>query len=158
MLTENLKELLGDAYNEPDYNNPRPRLLFFDSGCHDLAFNNTAYYMTHFQRALDNLQIIKNTGKFNIIYQNIPPWPHLLEHSNNRHLNSFMNAATAYWIKTKMDEMDIPVIDIQRLALPFEDMSTCGMHFLCHAFPKEHTGPAGREAAQQALALACGEL
>ena len=157
-LLVNLQQILDDVKDKvhfQDVTTIKPRLLVFDSGCHDLAFNNSAIYISQFKEIFDILEEIKATGMFRIIYQNIPPWPHGMEHDNDRHLNSYVNAATAYWISKKLEQLDIDIVDIHSLALPFEDMSDCGMHYLCHDFPREHKGVAGREAAQQILRLAC---
>ena len=158
-LVGNLKTILQDAKEKIDTidetGERKPRLLVVDSGCHDLAFNNSAMYISNFKEVFDILESIKESGLFKIIFQNITPWPHDMEHSNDRHLNTYINAATSYWVSKKLEQLDIPVVDIRTLALPFEDMSECGMHFICHDFPREHKGIAGKEATQQILKMAC---
>lgn len=156
-LVDNLKLILEHARSKPDFkrSESKPRLLVFDSGCHDLAFNNSAIYFQNFHVLHDILKEIKDTEKFTIIYQNIPPWPPQLEHDRNKHINTFVVAATAYWIKEQFDMLGIPVINLQKIALPFADTPICGMHYLCNDFPRVHKGHAGQEAAQQLLGLAC---
>lgn len=157
-LVENLQLVLDNVRDKirlHEVASSKPRLLVLDSGCHDLAFNNSAMYIAHFKEVFNLLEEITNTNMFKIVWQNIPPWPHELEHNNDRHLNSFVNAATAYWVSKKLEQLDIPIVDMRSIALPFEDMSVCGMHYICHDFPREHKGIAGREAAQQVLRVAC---
>ena len=155
-LVDNIKLILDHAHGHSDYNNTtsNPYLLVFDSGCHDLAYNDSAIYIKNFHNLFNVLKEVQNTGMFKVIYQNIPPWPHILEHSKDRHLNSYINAATAYWINKQLEELDVSVVNIQRLALPFQDSSPCEMHFLCRE-GREHYGSPGMEAAQQLFNIAC---
>ena len=157
-LIENLQIILTNTKDKlamEESTETKPRLLVIDSGCHDLAYNNSALYISQFKEVFDMLETIKETGQFHIIFQNIAPWPHNMEHDRDRHLNTYVNAATTYWVSKKLEQLEIPVVDIRTLALPFEDMSECGMHFICHDFPREHKGVAGREATQQILRYAC---
>ena len=134
-----------------------PGLLFFNSGCHDLAHNDSALYISHFKELVRVLKKIQKTGYYHIVYQNIAPWPHITEHNRDRHLNMFINGATTHWVTQQMESLGIDVVNLYTLALPFEDMSECNIHFVCRNAPGlEHKGVAGREAAQQLLKYACG--
>ena len=134
-----------------------PGLLIFNSGCHDLAHNDSALYISHFKDLIKILKKIQSTGLYHIIYQNIAPWPHFMEHNRDRHLNTFLNAATDHWINEQMTDLGVEVVDIFKLALPFEDMSVCSIHFLCHSedHQGEHRGVVGRESTQQLIQYAC---
>ena len=152
-LIENLHKIIDEAHTR-DGN--EKGLLVINSGCHDLAFNNSAIYIARFKQVLTILKEIKEKGLYHIIYQNITPWPHGMEQNRDRHLNTFVNAATTRWVSQQLDDLGIPVVDIFTLALPFEDMSECAIHFICHGdIHKEHKGAAGREATQQIMRYAC---
>ena len=68
ILTDNLKLILADAEAKLDMEEEgtKPRLLVFNSGCHDLAFNDSAMYMTEFKEAFKLLQEIRDTGMFKV--------------------------------------------------------------------------------------------
>ena len=68
ILTDNLKLILADAEAKLDMDEEgtKPRLLVFNSGCHDLAFNDSAMYMSEFKEAFKLLQEIKDTGMFKV--------------------------------------------------------------------------------------------
>ena len=158
-LVNNLRMILDEtrrsAELQGEHSTSKPRLLVFNSGYHELAFNSSATYIAHTRHLLDVLQELMESGMFRVIFQNIPPWPHHLEHDSDRHLNTQVNAATNYWLNTKLLRLDIHTVDIYSLALPFENASECGMHFLCEDYPREPKGVAGREATQQILKSAC---
>ena len=156
-LVDNLRKILNHTRDKRllKETTNKPRLLIINNGYHDLAYNNSAFYIAHVDNLLNMLEMLKDSGLFHIIFQNLAPWPHHMEHDQGRHLNYFVTAATSYWISKKVEHLDIPVADLHSLALPFEDISECGMHFLCHDFPREHKGVAGREAVQQILSYAC---
>ena len=158
LLIGNMKIILEETEEKiRERGHSEPGLLFFNSGCHDLGHNDSALYISHFKELFKVLKEIQNTGYYHMIYQNIAPWPHTLEHNRERHLNMFLNGATTHWVTQQMEELGIDVVNLYTLALPFEDMSECTVHFVCiKTSDGEHKGVAGREAVQQLLNYACG--
>ena len=45
----------------------KPRLLVFNSGCHDLAYNNSATYMSQFRELFRILEELKESKKFEVM-------------------------------------------------------------------------------------------
>ena len=157
-LITSLRKIYDNAQDKVtlhETRSPKPALLIIDSGFHDLAQNSSATYIANFKKIFDMVETMLDSGLFHIVFQNTPPWSHKLEGLPERHLNSFVNSATTFWVSNKLKQLDIPIVDMFSLVLPFEDMSPCGQTYLCHNFPAVHKGAAGREAAQAVLRIAC---
>ena len=68
ILIENLQLILDDAKAKVHLEEAgsKPRLLVFDSGCHDLAYNNSAMFITQFKEALLLIEEIQHTRMFKV--------------------------------------------------------------------------------------------
>ena len=137
-------------------NDHRKALLMLDSGTWDLAFNNSALYISNFYAIKSVLNDLKEQNKYEMIWQSIPPWAHAMEHNGYRHTNTFMNGAVNSWVAEQLKDVQIPMLNIWKMALPFQDssVSPCGCHYLCQS-EGQWVGYPGAEAAYDFLLTAC---
>ena len=68
ILINNLKLIRADTESmvHPEETGSKPRLLVFDSGCHDLAFNDSAMYISEFRELFTILEELKHSGMFKV--------------------------------------------------------------------------------------------
>ena len=134
----------------------RKALLLLDSGTWDVAFNDSAIYIANFHTIKHILHKLKMQGNYEIIWQNIPTWASTMEHNGFRHTNTFINGAVNAWTMKQLTELNIPLVNIWKMALPFQDKSIhpCGCHYLCQDKGK-WLGYPGAEAAHTVFRIAC---
>ena len=132
------------------------RLLLLDTGIWDITYTTAASFMTQFMDVLSLVQRVKQQGMYEIIWQGMPPWPHDVGLDKGRKFNTYIIGAANAWAEHKLRQMDIPVIDYWRIALPFEDTKTdCELdHYLCR-HKGEFQGHVGVAVAQLILRTAC---
>ena len=146
--------------NEPYFVEPvsdeRKALLLLDSGTWDLAFNNSAVYISNFYNIKEMLGKLKEQNNYEMIWQNIPAWGQLMEHNGYRHTNTYVNAALNAWQASQLRTLGIPIINFWKMSLPFQDccVDPCSCHYLCQHDGK-WIGYPGAEAAYDFLLTMC---
>lgn len=155
-LHEHLLEILKNVTNHPRQFKKKT-LLVINSGTWDLAFDNAVDYVIEFKSILEVLDNLMYSNKFTIVWIDIPPWPHELEHHYGRHINSYIAGAVNSWVTDKIRDLGIYSVPMWQYTLPFEDAWTevCNIHYLCPVDDLESAGDQGKEVVQDMLRYAC---
>ena len=131
------------------------KLMLLNSGSWDLAFKSSAQFLVDFEEVMDVIILLKKQNAYEIIWQSIPTWPHSMEHTLGRHVNSYIIGAVNAWVEWQLKEIGIPVINMWRMAMPFEDTNVaCGCHYLCQG-KNDFYGHVGIYSAQEIMKAAC---
>ena len=155
-LKERLHSILTNVTERPN-DFPENTLLVLNSGCWDLAFDSAVDYILEFNGVLELIDELQYTGRFTIVWVEIPPWPHVLEHHFGRHLNSYIIGAVNAWVVDQLRYMGIYTVPMWQYTLAFEDAwtSICTVHYLCPVDVLESAGDQGKEVVQDILRYAC---
>ena len=131
------------------------KLLIVDVGSWDLTFTSSAQFIVDFMKVLKRLKLLKEQNLYEIVWQTLPTRPHDVEHAIGRNINTYIIGAVTNWMVLKLIDLEIPVVNLWRLAFPFEDtVTTCGEHYLCRT-GKTFYGSVGVEGAQAIIRAAC---
>ena len=155
-LKDRLQTILLNVTDHPE-DFPENTLLVLNSGCWDLAFDSAVDYILGFQDIIELIDELQYTGRFTIVWLEIPPWPHTLEHHFGRHLNSYIIGAINAWVVDQLRYIGIYTVSMWQYTLAFEDAWTeiCTVHYLCPVDVMESAGDQGKEVVQDILRYAC---